>query len=141
MMNTLEDCDIFEKVISLTNVHHHNDVKVSINVQDFRSRYSKFVYHNCTRVVCKCHGNKRDREPSRKPVKMIRRLSQKSRKLQRYVWSGVRKTIPNTSKVYNLIRNIMIRKKIVRKTVKKIKLRFVQKMRKKPILRKGKLTL
>ena len=33
----------------------------------------------------------------------------------------------------------MIRKKIVRKTVKKIKLRFVQKMRKKPILRKRKV--
>ena len=35
----------------MTNVHEHN-VTVSIKVQQFRSRYAKYVYYNCTRVLC-----------------------------------------------------------------------------------------
>ena len=81
MMNTLGDCDLLEKVVNMTNVYEHNDVTVSIKVQQFRSRYAKYVYCNCTRVMCECHGYKRDRETSRVPVKMLNRLSQKSRKL------------------------------------------------------------
>ena len=59
----------------MTNVHEHNDVTVSIKVQQFRSRCAKYVYYNCTRVLCECHGCKRNREPSRVPVKMLKRLS------------------------------------------------------------------
>ena len=29
MMNTLDDCDLLEKVVNMTNVHEHNDVTVS----------------------------------------------------------------------------------------------------------------
>ena len=50
MMNTLGDCDLLEKVVNMTNVYEHNDVTVSIKVQQFRSRYAKYVYCNCTRV-------------------------------------------------------------------------------------------
>ena len=82
MMNTLHDCDLLEKVVNMTNVHEHNDVTVSIKVQQFRSRCAKSVDYNRTRVVCECHGYKRDREPSRVPVRMLKRLSQKIRKLQ-----------------------------------------------------------
>ena len=82
MMNTLDDCDIQEKVVNMTYVHEHNDVTVSIKVQQFRSRCAKSVDYNRTRVVCECHGYKRDREPSRVPVRMLKRLSQKIRKLQ-----------------------------------------------------------
>ena len=30
MVNTLDDCDLLEKVVSMTNVHEHNDVTMSI---------------------------------------------------------------------------------------------------------------
>ena len=50
MMNTLGDCDLLEKVVNMTNVYEHNDVTVSIKVQQFRSRYVKHAYYNCTRV-------------------------------------------------------------------------------------------
>ena len=49
-MNTLDDCDLLEKVVDMTNVHEHNSVTVSIKVQQFRSRSAKYVYYNCTRV-------------------------------------------------------------------------------------------
>jgi len=106
MMNTLHDCDLLEKVVNMTyNVHEHN-VTVSIKVQQFRSRYAKYVYYNCTRVLCECHGKKRDREPSRVPVTMLKRLSQKSRKLQCYVRSRLSNNVPKSSKVHRLIKNI-----------------------------------
>ena len=82
MMNTLDDYDLLEKVVNMTNVQIHNDVTVSIKVRQFRSRCAKYVYFDCTRIVCECHGHKRDHEPGRVPVRMLKRLSQKIRKLQ-----------------------------------------------------------
>ena len=105
MMNTLDDSDLHEKGVNMTNVHEHNDVTVSIKVQQFRSRRAKYVYYNRTCVVCECHGYKRDHEPSRVSVRMLKRLSQKTRKLQSYVWSRLRKNVPKSSKVYDLIKN------------------------------------
>ena len=105
MMNTLDDCDLLEKVVNMTNVQEHNDVTVSIKVQKFRSRFAKSVYYNRTRVVCECNGYKRDREPSRVPVRMLKRLSQKIRKLQSYVRSRLSKNVPKSSKVHDLIKN------------------------------------
>ena len=70
IMNTLDDCDPLEKVVNMTSVHEHNDVTVLIKVQQFRSRYAKYVYYNCTRVSCECHGYNGDHESSRVPVKM-----------------------------------------------------------------------
>ena len=93
LVEALDDCDLLEKVVNMTNVHEHNDVTVSIKVQQFRSHYAKYVYYNCIRVLCECHGYKRDREPSRIPVKMLKRLSQKSRKLQCYVQSCLSKNV------------------------------------------------
>ena len=129
MINTLDDCDLLEKVVNMTNVHEHNDVTVSIKVQQFRSRYAKYVYYNCTRVLCECHGNKRDREPSRIPVKMLKRLSQKSRKLRSYVRRRLSKNVRRSSKVHHLIKNIATQKNSTHKT----SCRFVQKMRRKPM--------
>ena len=31
IMNTLDDCDLLEKVVNMTNVHEHNDVTDSVN--------------------------------------------------------------------------------------------------------------
>ena len=70
IVRTLDDCDLQEKVVNMTKVQEHNDVTVSIKVQQFRSRCATSVYYNRTRVVCECHGYKRDREPSRVPVRM-----------------------------------------------------------------------
>ena len=66
IVNTLDDCDLLDKVVNMTNVHEHNDVIVSIKVQQFRSRCANSVYYNRTRVVCECqYGYKRDREQGR----------------------------------------------------------------------------
>ena len=105
IVNTLGDCDLQEKVVNMTNVHEHNDVTVSIKVKQFRSRCATSVYYNRTRAVCECHGYKRDREPSRVLVRMLKRLSQKIRKLLSYVQSRLGKNVPKSSKVHNLIKN------------------------------------
>ena len=54
-LNSLDYCSVLEKVINLTNVLENN-VLVSIKVQEFRSRNAKYVYYNCSRVVCECRG-------------------------------------------------------------------------------------
>ena len=59
---------------------------------------------------------------------MLKRLSQKSRKLQSYVRSRLSKKVPKSSKVHDLIKNNATRKKSTHKT----RVRFVQKMRRKP---------
>ena len=105
MMNTLDDCDIREKVVNMTNVHEHSNFSVSIKVQQFRSRCAKSVFYNRTRVVCECHGYKRDREPSRVPVRMLKCVSKKIRKLLSYVRSRLSKNAPNSTKFHDLIKN------------------------------------
>ena len=100
----------------MTNVHEHNDVRVSIKVQEFRSRYAKYVYYKCSSVLCECHGDKRDCEPSRVPVSFLKRLSQKSRKLQSYTWGRLRKNVPKSLKVHCLIKNVAGRRKSRHKT-------------------------
>ena len=72
MMNTLDDCDLLEKVVNMTNVHEHGDVTVSIKVQQFRSGCAKSVHYNHTYVVWECYGYKGDSEPSRVPVRMLK---------------------------------------------------------------------
>ena len=117
-------------------VHKHNDALVSIKVQEFRSCYAKYVYYNCCRVVCEiCHGYKRDCEPSRVPVNMLKRLSQKSKKLHSYVRSRLRKNVLKSSKVHRLIKNVATRRKSRHKT----SVRLVQKIRRKPIFRTRKV--
>ena len=44
LMNSFGDCDLLEKVVNNTNVHEHNDVTVSIIVQQFRSHFPKGRY-------------------------------------------------------------------------------------------------
>ena len=47
MMNTLDECELQEKVVNMTNVHEHN-VTVSIKVLHFRSRHLKYAYYDCS---------------------------------------------------------------------------------------------
>ena len=64
-------------------------------------------------VFCVNAGNgyKRDREPSRVPMKMLKRPSEKSRKLQNYVQGRFSKNVPKSSEVHDLIKNNATRKK------------------------------
>ena len=53
MVNSLDDCDVLKKTLNFTSVDEHNDSIVSIKMQKFRSRHTKFVYllyFNCSRV-------------------------------------------------------------------------------------------
>ena len=131
--NSLDDCDILERTTNFSNVNSCNDVVVSIKVQNFRSRYAKYVYYNhCTRVVCECHCNKRDREPSRIPVNKLRRLSRKNRNLQRYVSRRVLKNIPKSSEVHCVISSIKSKFKRKNKFTRRKYIAFVNKVRQKP---------
>ena len=131
MMNTLDDCDLLEKVVNMTNVHEHNDVTVSIKVQQFRSCDAMYVYYNYTCVLCECHSYRHDCESSRVPMKMLKCLSQKIRKLQSYVRSCLSKNKPKLWKVHDHIKNNATQKESTHKT----RVRFVKKIRRKPIFR------
>ena len=54
--------------------------------------------YDYSRLECRSHEYKRDREPSRVPENMLKRLSKKKKKkLQSYVWSCLRKNAPKLS--------------------------------------------
>ena len=132
--NCLQNCNVLEKVINFAHVHEYNDMPVSIKVEEVRSRHAKYVY-GYSRLECRSHEYKRDREPSRVPENMLKRLSQKNKKLQGYVWSCLRKNVPKSSKIHRFIKHSARRQK----STHKIAVRFVQKMRRKPIVRPRKI--
>ena len=100
--NCFQNCNVLEKVINFAHVHEYNDMPVSIKVEEVRSRHAKYVY-GYSRLECRSHEYKRDREPSRVPENMLKRLSQKNKKLQGYVWSCLRKNVPKSSKIHRFI--------------------------------------
>ena len=88
MLNVLGKCDILWEAIQ-PFVHHQHDGVAKIKYkEELRSRYAKFVYCNYNRVVRECHVPRRcAREPSRITVKkLLKRLSQKSKKLKVFMW-------------------------------------------------------
>ena len=76
-----------------------------------------------SRIICP--------EPSEVPVTMLKHLSQKIKKLRSFVRSRLSKNDSKSSKVHDLIKNNATRKTSTHKT----RVRFVQKMRRKPIFR------
>ena len=87
-------------------VHINNDAIVTINItENTRSRYSKYVYYNYRHVRLTTHGRafKRDREPSRIPVRTLKSLKNKSRKLRQFVYKVIRSNIPESSKIRSFI--------------------------------------
>ena len=52
MMNTVDDCELLEEVVNMTNVRELN-VTVSIKIQQLLSRCAKYLYYDCTRDLCK----------------------------------------------------------------------------------------
>ena len=95
MLNVLGKCDILWEAIQ-PFVHHQHDGVAKIKYkEELRSRYAKYVYCNYNRVVRECHvSGRRDREPSRIPVKKPKRLSQKSKKLRVFMWKKTLRTTP-----------------------------------------------
>ena len=108
--NCLQNCNVLEKVINFAYVHEYNDMPVSIMVEEVRSRYAKYVY-GYRHVECRSHEYKRDRETSRVPENMLKRLSQKNKKLLSYVWSCLRKKVPKSSKIHRFIKHTARRQK------------------------------
>ena len=83
------------------------------------------------RVVRECHVSwRRDREPSRIPVKNLKRLSQKSKKLRIFMWKKILRITPLSSKLHVYIscrlRCQMKRRRII------ASLSSFEKVRKKP---------
>ena len=75
-------------------VKFSNDSMVTIDTtRDIRSRYSKHVYHGVS---------KRDREPSRMPVRTLKCLAKKSRKLKEFVYDRIRSKMHGYVKVRKL---------------------------------------
>ena len=94
MITILDDCYLLGNVVDIRNV------PLSITVQQIKSRYAKYVYYSCTTVLCESNvGCKRDREPTRVQMKMLKRLPQKSKKRQSYVRSRLRKNVLKSSKL------------------------------------------
>ena len=86
---------------------------------------------NDNRVVRECHVSwRRDREPSRIPVKNLKRLSQKSKKLRIFMWKKILRSIHLSSKLHIYIscrlRSQMKRRRII------ASLSSFEKVRKKP---------
>ena len=103
--SALNDCNVLEKANDLT-LHVHNDVIVTINItENTRSRYSKYVYYNYRNVKLRTHGKvlKRDRAPSRIPVRTLKSLRNKSRKLRQFLYKVIRSNIPKSSKIHSYI--------------------------------------
>ena len=76
----------------------------SITIKDSRSRYAEFIYRHC--VKSSCHTVRRDREPSRIPVKRLTRVLQKSRKIRRLVKKHITKNVPRSSGIHITCRSL-----------------------------------
>lgn len=141
LLNTFVECDIFEKTMDLSlRVHGHvkDDMFVSIDTIKCRSRYEKFIYYNQRRIFCQCHvRNRRDRAPSRVPLKKLERLSRKNRILKKYVWKGIRKNTPRSSSIFRFIGKCC-KNQNTKCTYGNHWVRFVRKMKKKRIRKRSK---
>jgi len=107
IVNSLvSDCNILDKANDLT-VHVYNDTVVTINItKNTRSRYSKYVYCNYRHVRPTTHNRafKRGRAPSRIPVRTLKSLKNKSRKLRQFVYKAIRSNIPKSSKIHSFMK-------------------------------------
>ena len=98
MLNVLGKCDVLGEAMQ-PFVHHQHDGVAKIKYrEELRSRYARFVYCNYNRVVRECHvSGRRDCEPGRIPVKKLKRLSQKSKKVRVFVWKNILRITPLSS--------------------------------------------
>ena len=75
-------------------VQKENCVVEEIKEVELRSRRGKFIYnrtYNSVGLNKVSHFSRRDRAPSRLPIKKLKSLLQKTRKVRLFVWKGMRK--------------------------------------------------
>ena len=103
-LNVVGKCVVLMAVMRSFVHCQHDDVMKIKYTTELRSRYAKFVYFNHNHVTCECHMLRRhDREPGRTPMKKLKRLSQKSRKLRVFMWERILKVTPLSSKLHGYI--------------------------------------
>jgi len=101
VITTLDnDCNLFEKalLLSAADVHSINN-KSYFSKHCLRSRYAKFVASEC--LMCKPSSvQRRDREPSRIPIKQLSRVMNKNRNIRKFVRHYITKNVPASSRIH-----------------------------------------
>lgn len=127
----------FNEFVCLTNnsyvfekaEHLSNRTYVPQTTVEQRSRYAKFFVLKCQKLH-HTYREKRDREPSRIPVKKLERIMNKSRLVRREIRMYIAKNIPMSSKIHCYVNKcnflhdnsntIFFRRKNVQKNIKPI---------------------
>ena len=89
-------------------VEQKENCVVEIKEVELRSRRGKFIYnrtYNSVGLNKVSHVSPRDRTPSRLPIKKLKSLLQKTRKVRLFVWKGIRKNTPLSSEVHCYVKN------------------------------------
>ena len=89
-------------------VQKENCVVEEIKEVELRSRRGKFIYnrtYNSVGLNKISHFSRRGRAPSRLPLKKLKSLLQKTRKVRVFVWKGIRKNTPLSSKIHCYVNN------------------------------------
>ena len=82
-------------------VHQKSVVVEEIEEVQLRSRRAQFIYdRNYNRIGLQPSGH----APSRLPVKKLRRLLHKKRKVRVFLWKSIRKNTPLPSKIYSYLK-------------------------------------
>ena len=82
--------------------------KPLIKEVEWRSRRGKFIYnrtYNSVGLNKVSHFSRRDRAPSRLPIKKLKSLLQKTRKVRLFVWKGIRKNTTLSSEIHCYVKN------------------------------------
>ena len=75
---------------------------------ELRSRRGKFIYNKAYNPVGSNevnHFSRRGRAPSRLPMKRLKSLSKKTRIVRLFVWKGILKNTPLSSKIHCYFKN------------------------------------
>ena len=75
---------------------------------ELRSRRGKFIYNRAYNPVGLnkvSHFSRRGRAPNRLPMKKLKSLSKKTRKVKLFVWNGILKNTPLSSKIHCYVKN------------------------------------
>ena len=90
-------------------VQKENCFMEEIKEVELRSRRGKFINnrtYNSVGLNKVSHFSRRDRAPSRLPIKKkLKSLLQKTQKVTLFVWKGIRKNTPLSSKIHCYVKN------------------------------------
>ena len=103
--NSFEDYTMLPEVKLLhSSVRNYSTAPIKLTKKlGIRSRYEMFVYTS-NKNLFESRKSRREREPSRIPVKKLKRLSKKKRKLKAFVFYKIRKNTPMSSKIHRYVK-------------------------------------